>query len=244
MPELNFSDVYVQRVAFVAPVGVAGFKLALVVGLVLVLAILAIVFAVIAFKFVDNLLEGIEAGLDEPITKPAEDSDPDPEPEPGDGPRPLPLDPRWQKEACDELLISWPIELPNPYDVFGGPVGPIRIKSSERDLYGLGPRGSAQRRLNNRINEAREAMLPPPEACFSNSDPIEYYDAHHIHPLFLAGVDSDENLCAVETRRHHQGHDRLQHQPEWLDYYVQCGEESDDLYQHESLNTYVIVDER
>lgn len=254
IPDLDFSGEPVQRLAQVAPIaGGAAIAPWVIAALIVILIVIFLLQLIFYFEIPQRIAEGADTLVQEVQRALEETQPPTPggEPEPEEkGPtdvfppigedKPKPRD----DDTCDILPISWPEELPNPYDALGGVVDLIRTSSSERDLLGLGPRGTAQRHLNEDIVAAREANETPPRPCFDDPDPYQFYDAHHIHPLFLAGLDTPENLCAVETRRHHLGHYRLQYQPEWIDIYTVCGETTDNLYRHTSGNYYYIADEK
>lgn len=181
-----------------------------------------------------------------PVPKPTPKPTPKPDPKPKptvDPPPPLPpLRCRDPFDPCPTPLpISWPRQLPLPV---GADL--VRSQSDVRDEDGLGGRGSAQRQMNEEIAEARRRRLPPPRPC----DPaVELddtrwnspFDAHHIHPLFLGGIDTRGNLCALETDLHQRGHPLLANQPEHLDEYLACRICSANLFQHPRRQEYFIA---
>jgi hypothetical protein len=156
---------------------------------------------------------------------------PAPKPKPGD------------KQPCpDRLPILWPEELPMP-----DPWGLIRTPGAMRDEENLGGRGLAQAMLAEEIANSR-GRRPPPRPCFNalekQHDPLLWnapYDAHHIHPLGLGGVDVPANVCALEAHQHQAGHPRLNNQTAFLDEYMRCGVTSGYLNNHPAGQTYYIA---
>ena len=140
---------------------------------------------------------------------------------------PLPLDAKGKdkvqekceiedQEPCDTPLpIRWPRNLPLPPE--NRPLQ--RRGTGEWDAH---DRGKHQRELQKRIGEARERNEPPPSPCFSDeTEPNDFYDAHHKQPLYLNG--EEEVLCALQRDRHQRGHAELDNQrdqaesdPVWL----------------------------
>jgi hypothetical protein len=119
-----------------------------------------------------------------------------------------------------------------------------------RDEENLGGRGVAQVMLAQEIANSR-GRRPPPRPCFNalekQHDPLLWnapYDAHHIHPLGLGGLDTAANVCALEAHQHQAGHPRLNNQTEFLDEYMRCGVTSGFLNNHPAGQTYYIAGEK
>ena len=118
----------------------------------------------------------------------------------------------------EALPISWPVELPLPV----APRSLIRQSGGDREWEGI-DRGPAQRKFAEEIRRNREKNIPPPHPCFSNdAEPNAPYDAHHAHPLYIGGEDSEFNLCALRADLHQKGHPRLDNQTEHLFEYQKC----------------------
>ena len=115
-------------------------------------------------------------------------------------------------EPCnDPLPILWPQELPLPPGI-----PPLQRRGSGE--WDGDDRGPAQRRLADRIREARQRGLPPPSPCFADdAEPNQVYDAHHKQPLYLNGKDQEFNLCALENGLHGVGHRKLDNQSDMVD---------------------------
>ncbi|TFW31749.1 eCIS core domain-containing protein [Massilia horti] len=149
---------------------------------------------------------------------------------------------RCRSTPCPQPLpIHWPAELPYPPEFVL-----VRTPSDVREAEGLGDRGRVQSRFAAEIADARSRHIPPPSPC----DPmVEHdesrwnapYDAHHIHPLYLGGLDVRTNICALEAHMHQSGHPRLDNQPNHLDEYMQCGICSASLKLHPAFQEYYIV---
>lgn len=116
------------------------------------------------------------------------------------------------QEPCDDPLpIRWPRNLPLP------PESPPLQRRGTGE-WDADDRGPAQRRLQERIREARDRGLPPPSPCFSDeTEPNDFYDAHHKQPLYLNGKDQEFNLCALQRDRHQRGHAQLDDQRDMVD---------------------------
>jgi hypothetical protein len=194
---------------------------------------------------VEEIREKIRRALGKPKAKPEPKPEPDPKKKPEgpggpDWPPPVPNPCREPWDPCPNTLsVSWPAILPLPEDVTLQ-----RTPADVREAEGI-DRGPAQRELAERIGQARQEGSPPPEPCFPEDvDPSEFYDAHHIHPLYLGGIDEPTNLCALNRDKHRAGHPQLDNQIEHLDEYLACRVCSPFLTEHPQLQEYAIVGEK
>jgi hypothetical protein len=127
------------------------------------------------------------------------------------------------------LPVTWPAQLPRPASAMV-----IRSRKNTGEVV-ADDRGVAQAQLRDEIRANQDAARDPdpkvragarvPQPCDVNrdNDPNGIYDAHHIIPIYLGGVDSRENLCALETELHQKGHPKLDNQLAHLFEYEQCG---------------------
>ena len=107
--------------------------------------------------------------------------------------------------------MSWPSELLVPDGTL------VRSKKDTDEAVAV-DRGPEQKRLRKAIDDAKARCLPPPKPCSTNreNDANGFYDAHHIHPIYLGGSDDQSNLCASEMDLHRRGHlGQAPQRPRW-----------------------------
>ena len=136
------------------------------------------------------------------------------------------------------LTVSWPSELPVPDGTL------VRSKKDTDEAVAV-DRGPEQKRLRKAIDDAKARGLPPPKPCSTNreNDANGFYDAHHIHPIYLGGSDDQSNLCASEMDLHRRGHPKLNNQAQNLDEYERCSYCTALLTKHPAEQEYTVSED-